>query len=206
MGGTWARFDQVECHLLEFRQSQLLARTYPFSHVRRLTAPAGGAYAPARLRCAGDPSGPDRHPDGIADHQAERLKAILGRCPELAKIADHVRTFAELMTRRHGDQLEEWMSKVRADDLPDLRSFVAGLRRDARAVTNGLTLPYSPGPVEGAVNRIKMLKWQRGFVVSGVSAGPRWPSGSTPAPPLRTRPCSASARTPSDTGRSRKAA
>ncbi|MGY0063333.1 ISL3 family transposase [Streptomyces sp. LZ34] len=101
-----------------------------------------------------------RHPDNIADHQAERLKAILGRCPELEKTAHHVRTFAELMTRRHGDQLEEWMSKVQADDLPDLHSFVAGLRQDAQAVTNGLTLPYSSGPVEGAVNRIKMLKRQ----------------------------------------------
>ncbi|MGO4427338.1 transposase, partial [Streptomyces sp. MCAF7] len=88
------------------------------------------------------------------------LKAVLDRCPELEKTAHHVRTFAELMTRRHGDQLEVWMSKVQADDLPDLHSFVAGLRQDAQAVTNGLTLPYSSGPVEGAVNRIKMLKRQ----------------------------------------------
>ncbi len=52
------------------------------------------------------------------------------------------------------------MSKVQADDLPDLNSFVAGLRQDTQAVTNGLTLPYSSGAVEGAVNRIKMLKRQ----------------------------------------------
>lgn len=35
-----------------------------------------------------------------------------------------------------------------------LRSFVAGLRTDHAAVLNGLTLPYSSGPVEGTVNRI----------------------------------------------------
>ena len=29
-----------------------------------------------------------------------------------------------------------------------------------RAVTAGLTLPYSSGPVEGTVNRIKMIKRQ----------------------------------------------
>ncbi len=29
-----------------------------------------------------------------------------------------------------------------------------------RAVTNGLTLPYSSGQVEGTVNRIKMIKRQ----------------------------------------------
>ena len=41
-----------------------------------------------------------------------------------------------------------------------MRSFVTGLRSDLDAVTNGLTLPYSSGPVEGAVNRIKMIKRQ----------------------------------------------
>ena len=52
------------------------------------------------------------------------------------------------------------MAAVDADDQPDLRSFTAGLRRDHHAVVNGLTLPYSSGPVEGHVNRIKMIKRQ----------------------------------------------
>ncbi|WP_370518081.1 transposase [Micromonospora sp. MP36] len=45
-----------------------------------------------------------------------------------------------------------------ADDLPSLHSFVAGLQRDLDAVTAGLTLPWNSGPVEGHVNRIKMIK------------------------------------------------
>jgi transposase len=49
---------------------------------------------------------------------------------------------------------------VEADQLPELHSFTAGLKRDLDAVVNGLTLPYSSGAVEGAVNRIKMLKRQ----------------------------------------------
>ncbi|MBT8225862.1 MAG: transposase, partial [Dactylosporangium sp.] len=32
--------------------------------------------------------------------------------------------------------------------------------RDYAAVVNGLTLPHSSGPVEGQVNRIKMIKRQ----------------------------------------------
>jgi transposase len=52
------------------------------------------------------------------------------------------------------------MTTVLADDLPELHSFVTGLRRDHDAVTNGLTLPYSSGAVEGHVNRIKMIKRQ----------------------------------------------
>jgi transposase len=49
---------------------------------------------------------------------------------------------------------------VEADQLPELHSFTAGLKRDLDVVVNGLTLPYSSGAVEGAVNRIKMLKRQ----------------------------------------------
>jgi transposase len=49
---------------------------------------------------------------------------------------------------------------VDGDELPQLRSFAAGLKRDHAAVVNGLTLPYSSGAVEGNVNRIKTLKRQ----------------------------------------------
>lgn len=43
-------------------------------------------------------------------------------------------------------------------DLPALRSFTAGLRRDLAAVVAGLTLEYNSGAVEGTVNRIRQLK------------------------------------------------
>jgi hypothetical protein len=60
----------------------------------------------------------------------------------------------------NGDRLDNWISQVRADDLPYLHSFTAGLQRDRTAVLNGLTLQYSSGPVEGTVNRIKMIQRQ----------------------------------------------
>jgi transposase len=72
-----------------------------------------------------------------------------------------VRGFAEMMTGRRGEQqLEDWLTTVEADDQPHLHSFAAGIRTDQQAVTNGLTLPYSSGKVEGNVNRIKMIKRQ----------------------------------------------
>ncbi len=43
---------------------------------------------------------------------------------------------------------------------PALHSFVIGLRRDQNAVAAGLTRRWSSGPVEGHVNRLKMLKRQ----------------------------------------------
>jgi hypothetical protein len=64
------------------------------------------------------------------------------------------------MTGRHGERLDTWIAKVEGDELPQLRSFAAGIKRDLAAVVNGLMLPYSSGAVEGTVNRIKMLKRQ----------------------------------------------
>ncbi|MCW2940753.1 MAG: transposase family protein, partial [Actinomycetia bacterium] len=50
------------------------------------------------------------------------------------------------------------LTAVDADDLPHLRSFANGLRRDHTAVLNGLSLPYSSGAVEGRNCKIKFLK------------------------------------------------
>jgi transposase len=101
-----------------------------------------------------------RNPRNLSPDDQHRLEAILAECPQLASTRDHVRDFADMMMHRRGDQLHKWMSAVQADDLPDLHSFVTGLRRDLDAAAAGLTLPYSSGPVEGHVNRIKMLKRQ----------------------------------------------
>ena len=42
--------------------------------------------------------------------------------------------------------------------VPELRSLVAGVRRDLAAVHAGLTLEWSQGQVEGHVNRLKLIK------------------------------------------------
>jgi transposase len=73
----------------------------------------------------------------------------------------HVRSFTEMMTRRQGEhELEGWLTQAEASDMPELRSFANGIRRDQDAVTAGLTLPYSSAAVEGNVTKIKMLKRQ----------------------------------------------
>jgi transposase len=94
------------------------------------------------------------------DDQA-RLAAIKASCPHLDALAGHVRSFAEMMTRRQGLlALEDWLTRVQADDQPELHSFANGIRRDQQAVTAGLALPHNSGTMEGNVNKIKMIKRQ----------------------------------------------
>ena len=63
-----------------------------------------------------------------------------------------------MITTCSNNRLDDWITDMQASDLPHLHSFAAGLHRDRIAVHIGLTLHYSSGPVEGHVNRIKMIK------------------------------------------------
>jgi transposase len=94
----------------------------------------------------------------IADH--DTLQQIMARCEEIGLTCALVRQFADMLCSRHGHNLEAWTARAEASPVRELRSFAAGLRRDWAAVTAGLTLPYSSGPVEGHVNRIKVIKRQ----------------------------------------------
>ena len=100
-------------------------------------------------------------PDHLqADEQAQ-LEAVRARCPHIDALAGHVTAFAEMMTARTGSRdLEGWLAAVEADDQSGLRSFATGIRNDMPAVINGLTLHWNSGRVEGAVNKIKMIKRQ----------------------------------------------
>jgi transposase len=99
------------------------------------------------------------HPDHLASDDAANLARLLDASPGLAAAAAHVRSFADMMTRRQGLlALEDWLTAVEADDQPRLHSFARGVRRDQQAVTAGLALPYSSGALEGKNCKIKYLK------------------------------------------------
>ncbi len=100
------------------------------------------------------------HPEHLREADADKLHRLRERDAELDRLTGHVSEFAAMMTGRHGDRLEDWISDAEQDPLAPLASFARNLRRDLDAVRNGLTLPYSSGAVEGNVNRLKMLKRQ----------------------------------------------
>ena len=66
----------------------------------------------------------------------------------------------ELVRGRKVEMLESWLTTAQASGVPELRSLANGIERDKAAVTAGLTLPWSQGPVEGHVNRLKLIKRQ----------------------------------------------
>ena len=80
--------------------------------------------------------------------------------PQVEVAGSLARSFAALVRERHADGFQLWLTAVAASGLPDLKSFAVGLEREGQALLNALRLPFSNGPVEGAVNRIKLFKRQ----------------------------------------------
>jgi transposase len=68
--------------------------------------------------------------------------------------------FLTLVRERRGHDLEAWITAATASGIDGLARLAHGLREDLAAVTAGLTLEWSHGPVEGQVTRLKLLKRQ----------------------------------------------
>jgi transposase len=80
--------------------------------------------------------------------------------PAIAQAYTLSQAFLTLVRERRGDALAAWMDKAAASGIEALARFAQGLQEDLAAVKAGLTLPWSNGPVEGHVNRLKLLKRQ----------------------------------------------
>ncbi|MFH9087677.1 hypothetical protein [Streptomyces sp. NPDC017673] len=99
-------------------------------------------------------------PETLTEIEQLRLKADLANCPELDALTGHVRSFAQMLTEREGEQLPQWLDAVRQDDLPSLHTLAAGIeprpRRGHRRPDPALELRRR----RRTRHRIKMLKRQ----------------------------------------------
>jgi transposase len=68
--------------------------------------------------------------------------------------------FAQLVRQRQPDNLEPWLERAASSVSEAFQRFAKRLQEDYDSVNAGVTLPWSNGPVEGHINRLKMLKRQ----------------------------------------------
>jgi transposase len=98
------------------------------------------------------------HQDGPrTSEQQSYCEILLHRSPDLARVTELVHQFQELCLRRSEESLEVWLA---AAQQTGLRSFALGIERDRAAIEATLQLPWSNGPVEGQVHRLKLIKRQ----------------------------------------------
>jgi transposase len=56
------------------------------------------------------------------------------------------------------EQLDGWIRAAEGGGFKGFKGFAASLRHDRDAVHAALTMPWSTGPVEGQINRLKVIK------------------------------------------------
>jgi transposase len=96
----------------------------------------------------------------LTEDEKQQLARLQDQEGAIAEAITLTQDFAGLVRQRQPDQLATWLERATASGLQAFKSFANGLRADYAAVKAGVTLPWSTGPVEGQINRLKMLKRQ----------------------------------------------
>src|SRR5207253_5386737 len=92
--------------------------------------------------------------------ETQQLTQLHAQSAEVAEAIDLAQDFATLVRQRQPGQLDPWLTRATTSAPEAMQRFALGLRDDYEAVKAGVTLPWSTSPVEGHINRLKMLKRQ----------------------------------------------
>jgi transposase len=84
--------------------------------------------------------------------QMEQVSPAFGSLERLAQ------AFTQMVRARQVEQLDPWLEQASTSQFSELVSFATGIKRDYAAVRAALHSPYSTGPVEGNINRLKLIK------------------------------------------------
>jgi transposase len=97
-------------------------------------------------------------PEQLDETQQHELALIRQASPSAQTAYRLAQAFMQMMRERTGHLLDAWLGEAEASRLPEFESIARGIQQDKAAVLAGLTLPWSQGPLEGHVNRLKLLK------------------------------------------------
>ena len=128
--------------------------------------------APKGRNASRDPA-PDRPPSArtvtwwllgevpdLTKVQQAFLERLQRHHPPIAVARQLGMEFFRLVRERDATALEAWLCQAAESGISELQSRAAGIRKDKEAVLAGLTYPWSNGPTEGHVNRLKLIKRQ----------------------------------------------
>ena len=110
-------------------------------------------YAAVRWLCLRPPNQLD-----VAEQNA--LAHVLDADDEIARGYELLQRFRAAIANRDRVGLDQWLLDARISGLPSFRALATGIEADRGPVNAALALPWSTGPVEGQVCRVKLLKRQ----------------------------------------------
>jgi len=99
-----------------------------------------------------------KRPRQRTDEDTPLIVQLQAQHREVAVAIDLAQDFCAIVRERQADRFDHWLARAVASGVAPVQRFAIGLRADYEAVKAGLVLPWSNGPVEGQINRLKMLK------------------------------------------------
>ena len=99
-------------------------------------------------------------PRKLSAPQAGYLGTFLRFCPEAHQLRRLALRFRVMLRWRNAGRLRTWMNAATASRFAFLAQFAKTLGRDLEAVRLAITTPWSNGPLEGHINRLKVIKRQ----------------------------------------------
>ena len=99
-----------------------------------------------------------RKPDTLSAERQAVLERMEQASPVFGQLYQLTVQFTEMLRKRKVEQLRPWLDAAQASELRELKSLADGMERDYAAIEAALRLPYSTGPVEGNINRLKLIK------------------------------------------------
>jgi transposase len=96
--------------------------------------------------------------DDLSADDAAYLDALCQASNDLATAYQLAQQFVTMVKNREVDMLDPWLAEAQAGPVVRLKTFAEGIRKDYNAVRAALEFEWSNGPVEGQVNRLKVIK------------------------------------------------
>jgi transposase len=99
-------------------------------------------------------------PQTVSVAQKRHLDAFMRFCPGAHKLRRFVLQFRAMLRWRSAKRLNRWIDSATVSGFRFTAQFARTLRRDLEAVKLSMTTPWSNGPIEGQINRLKAIKRQ----------------------------------------------
>ena len=98
--------------------------------------------------------------DMSKSEQEELIMLLKAQNPSLKEGIELAENFISLVNQRQASELDTWFTSAYNSSLSPFNRFAKSLFEDYKAVKAAVTMSWSNGPVEGQINRLKMLKRQ----------------------------------------------
>jgi transposase len=101
-----------------------------------------------------------RPPSALTAEQTQFVAHLCENTSDVRVVRELALAFRQLMKARVVAALSAWVETAEQCSIAELRTFAIGIRQEYQAVAASLEYPWSNGPVEGQVNRLKTIKRQ----------------------------------------------